>query len=465
MVASDFSACKEPGTARVFALGASTLVGWPNALGTDFPRFLELMLADAFPARRFEVINCGITAVNSHCVLDFAREVLHYDPDLLVVYAGHNEFVGPYGPTSPFVRFGNARWLIRAHMFLQRSKLYHGAKELMFGLSSLSGTEPVRFGLHLVTEEIDWTQDSYERTVDNYRANLDALLAAAAEQGVPVLLSTLVSNLKDFYPLRPECSDVDGEDGVSLAREVMGLARQGQHERARARVREGLRRSPQCAAAHFELAQLDRDAGRYREALASYVQARDLDRVPFRAPAAFNEVVREAGRRHANAILCDVEADFAAATPDGIVGDELLTDYVHPTVYGHHLLARSLVEALASSALTAAWGPAQLESFDEFEHYRDRLGYDELDAALARNNLMLILLNMPYRSPPSLLRERMSELIERQVSVYRGLPAADRDRFRRSGGLAFLGRALLFLDPSWRQPILEAIQQGLEAEG
>lgn len=464
-LAGAFSARKEPGTVRVFALGASTLVGYPNARGTDFPRFLELMLADVFPARRFEIINCGITAVNSHCLLDFSREVVeHYDPDLLVVYAGHNEFIGPYGPTTPFVGFGSARSLIRAHMFLQRSRLYHGARELMFALSSFLGTKPATFGLHLATEEIDWTQDSYSRVVANYRANLDAMVTAAAEQGVPVLLSTLVSNLKDFYPLRSECGGLDSADGQLLAAEVMDLARQGQHERAQARVLEGLRRSPQCAAVHFEMARLHHGAGHYREAKAFYIQARDLDRVPFRAPTVFNEVVREIGQRHANAIVSDVEGAFAAATPGGITGDELLTDYLHPTVYGHHLLARTLVEDLANSAVASKWGPAQPASIGKFEHYRDRLGYSEVSAALARNNLILFLRNMPYRTTPVLIRERVSELIEAQAAVYQRLSAEDRDLFRSSGGLAFLGEALSFA-PSWRRSSLAAILEELEAGG
>lgn len=449
---------------RVFALGASTLVGYPNPKGTDFPRFLELMLADVFPARRFEIINCGITAVNSHCLLDFTHEVLHYEPDLLVVYAGHNEFIGPYGPTTPFVGLGGDRSLIRAHMFLQRSRLYHFAKELMFGLSSLLGTKPATFGLHLATEEIDWTQDSYSRAVDNYRTNLDEMVTAAAEKGVPVLLSTLVSNLKEFYPLRSECGGIDGEDGQLLAAQVMDLARRGLHERAQRRILEGLRRSPQCAAAHFEMARLHHGARRYREAKAFFVQARDLDRVPFRAPTVFNKVVREISQRHANAIVSDVEAAFAAATPDGIIGDELLTDYLHPTIYGHHVLARTLVEDLANSAVSSTWGPAQRSSIGEFEHYRDRLGYSELAAARARNNLILFLRNMPYRTTPVLIRERVGELIEVQAAVYQQLSADDRDLFRRSGGLAFLGEALSFAPP-WRRSSLAATVHDLEPGG
>ncbi len=457
-VALDFAARKPPDTVRIFALGGSTLVGFPNAPGLDFPRFLQLMLADAFPDRRFEVVNCGITAVNSHCVLDFGREVLDYEPDLLVVYMGHNEFVGPYGPTTPFVRLGQRRPLIRAHMQLQRSRLLHGAKEVFFGLSSLAGGEPPRFGLHLVTGEIDWTDASYGSTVDNYRANLDDLAQAAADRGVPVLLGTLASNLGGFYPLRSDCGG--GLAGPELAAAADDLLRQGRPERVRSLARESLRSDPYCAAAHFELARLQRMEGRDREAQASFALARDQDRVPFRAPSVFNEVVRETGRRHANVIVADVEAALAAASPGGIVGDELMTDYLHPTVYGHYLLARTLIEQMAGRPPASAWGTPR--PADGFESCRDRLGYTRFADALARNDLIYFLRSMPYLSPPPLLRERVAGLVRQQLDLYARLTPVDRERFRRAGGLAFLRKAVSFAPPR-RIPDLDAALRRLGA--
>ena len=33
-------------------------------------------------------------------------------------------------------------------------------------------------------------------------------------------------------------------------------------------------------------------------------------------------------------LLNDIDKAFAAASPEGIVGNELITEYLHPTVYG-----------------------------------------------------------------------------------------------------------------------------------
>jgi len=114
--------------------------------------------------------------------------------------------------------------------------------------------------------------------------------------------------------------------------------------------------------------------------------------------------------------------------------------------------------------VSSTWGPAQRSSIGEFEHYRDRLGYSELAAARARNNLILFLRNMPYRTTPVLIRERVGELIEVQAAVYQQLSADDRDLFRRSGGLAFLGEALSFAPP-WRRSSLAATVHDLEPGG
>jgi hypothetical protein len=44
--------------------------------------------------------------------------------------------------------------------------------------------------------------------------------------------------------------------------------------------------------------------------------------------------------------LVDVRAKFEEATADGILGDELLLDHVHPNIRGHQLIAEALVSEM-----------------------------------------------------------------------------------------------------------------------
>jgi hypothetical protein len=114
---------KPPGTYRIFALGASTTIGFPYMFNGSFSSLLRDRLYAHFPERKVEVVNVGITAVNSYTVADIAREVMRYEPDLLIVYAGHNEFYGAFGVGSA-EQVGGRRWMVKAYLVAQRSKTF-----------------------------------------------------------------------------------------------------------------------------------------------------------------------------------------------------------------------------------------------------------------------------------------------------------------------------------------------------
>lgn len=80
------------------------------------------MLTAAYPERSFEVINLGLSAINSFTVLDWIPEVIEQDPDLLIIYMGHNEFYGAYG-TGATISLGNSGGITRFILSLQRFHL------------------------------------------------------------------------------------------------------------------------------------------------------------------------------------------------------------------------------------------------------------------------------------------------------------------------------------------------------
>lgn len=119
-----FSAEKDSSVYRIFCLGASTTQGFPYQPNAAFPAQLNNILSTFHPKRKIEVINCGITAITSYSVLDMSREILNeYNPDLLVIYMGHNEFYGVFGQASNLA-IGNSYTFINTFLTLQDSRFF-----------------------------------------------------------------------------------------------------------------------------------------------------------------------------------------------------------------------------------------------------------------------------------------------------------------------------------------------------
>jgi len=84
---------KAPGTYRIFVLGESAAMGDPDS-AYGFSRYLEVMLRNRYPVMKFEVVNTGSVAINSHVVLCIAEGLADQKTDLFIVYSGNNEVVG-----------------------------------------------------------------------------------------------------------------------------------------------------------------------------------------------------------------------------------------------------------------------------------------------------------------------------------------------------------------------------------
>ena len=88
-----FAAQKGTNEFRIFCLGGSTVQGRPFAVETSLSTWLELSLQAADPDREWEVVNCGGVSYASYRLVPILEEVLGYQPDLVILYTGHNEFL------------------------------------------------------------------------------------------------------------------------------------------------------------------------------------------------------------------------------------------------------------------------------------------------------------------------------------------------------------------------------------
>ena len=84
---------KAPGAYRIFSLGGSTTYGRPYDDTTSFSGWLRELLPAADSSKTWEVINAGGISYASYRVARLMEELVHYHPDVFIIYTGHNEFL------------------------------------------------------------------------------------------------------------------------------------------------------------------------------------------------------------------------------------------------------------------------------------------------------------------------------------------------------------------------------------
>lgn len=343
-------AAKGPDTLRIVVLGESAALGDPEP-AYGLPRVLEAMLARRLPGKRIEVVTAAMTAINSHALRDIARDCLPLQADAWVVYAGNNEVVGPYGPGT-VLRSGGSLPMIRAGLALRRTRTGQWLDQLASSLSARGGTNASWTGLELFLSRTVAADDPRLGDVRaHFRANLSDVLATARSAGIPVVLATPASNLRDFAPLggggpgpatnevaRLAAADPDPTGSVAELLTRSAPVTTGEAVTAFAVGRELLARQRPAAAA------------------ARLLAARDLDSLRFRPDRGVLQVIRELGSGSPGVQFVDAEARLAESSRDGLPGDDLLWEHVHLRFEGNYRLAQLLGDAVVAALPESARG-------------------------------------------------------------------------------------------------------------
>lgn len=334
-----FAREKSPQTFRIFCLGGSTTAGFPFDGHVSFPMQLRELLSQTYPQMQFEVINLGISAVNSFTVVDVLPEVLELQPDLILIYMGHNEFYGAYGSAST-ISLPGSDGTVRFFLRLQHLRLVQLLKATISGISGWlapAATPDNRSLMAAVIRDaaIEYDDPTFRRTRRAFENNLNLLLNACRERQVPVVLSTLVANLADLPPF--------SADSTSRAMLATG-------QPAIEVWQQRLARDSTDAAAWYGLGQAHRARGDSLLAALALTRAKDYDRIRFRASEDFNQLIRQTAQAHGSTLL-DMQRAFALHSPQGLIGASLICDHLHPNPNGYYLMARAFYAAIRKSGL------------------------------------------------------------------------------------------------------------------
>jgi tetratricopeptide (TPR) repeat protein len=346
---------KAAGTTRILCLGGSTTAGFPYEINISFPFFLKMMLGETYPDQRFEIINLGISAVNSHTMRDLLPEMLQLNPDRVLIYMGHNEFYGALGvASSEFTSL--SRPVVRTLIYFRQWRIYQLLRSLINLFRPAPEMQRTNLMKALVAEQsVALDSPVYRATLDNFRANLSDILALLKEKNIPVIVSTLASNLRDQVPLSDNRTALTAfQTGESL------------------------------------LAQNDNTA-----AAASFIEARDRDETRFRAPSAMNTIIRETAAEF-SVPVAETEQAFNSAARYGIPGNDLFLEHLHPNTFGYYLIAGSFFRVM-NPAVSAI----------RFEHIAGLAGFTPLDQLIGLLKIQALTSEYPlqgktrFRMPPN----------------------------------------------------------------
>lgn len=162
-----------PDKIRLACFGGSSTFGAGSDDHQTWPAFLQRHLDQANPGR-YEVINCGFGSYDTGLIKNLLHsEVFGYQPHAVVIYSGFNDHTG--GQTT---------------VFKNSPAMMMAAFNLKNALHSKSGLVDVmvRMSANISSQNPKTILKAGDDIMARYQRNLEAIIDACAQRGIPVVL-------------------------------------------------------------------------------------------------------------------------------------------------------------------------------------------------------------------------------------------------------------------------------------
>jgi tetratricopeptide (TPR) repeat protein len=186
---------------------------------------------------------------------------------------------------------------------------------------------------------------------------------------VPVLVGRLVSNLKDQRPFLPESTP-----GYQTADHVYGEA------------------------------QVELKNNHLTKADSLFTLAKDLDALRFRAPEEMNKIIEDVCLEFHDAVV-PIDSIFDSASPDGIVGDNLIVDHLHPNVTGYQLMGKAFYDRMEKEGYLPKTENSTIPYGEQDSLTRANFVFTKLDSIIGNDNITLLKNNWPYVQKSNVMSE------------------------------------------------------------
>lgn len=382
-----FDKDKKPNAFRVFVLGGSSTAGWPYVPNASFPRQLKRKLELLYPQNNIEVINLGISAINSYTLRDFIPAILDQKPDLILIYAGHNEYYGALGVGST-VSIGSSRNLVNLYLWLYNFKTTQLLRDFIswvYGIfkdteKATEASNETLMSQMIGNSLIAYNSDEYWAGIKQFEGNLDDIIEMILDKNVPVIIGKLTSNLREQKPF------------VSIKTEKYPAAEEV-----------------------FIKANEELEKGNIEEARKLFFLAKEYDALRFRAPQKINEVISEIGNKFKVPVV-DIDSVFRKLSPYELVGYNLTVDHLHPNIDGYRLIADTFYDEMKKRNLLPKGQRADLSEEKADSILKANFPFTALDSTLANFSIIVLTGQYPFvpKGTPNykMLNYKMSSIVD-----------------------------------------------------
>lgn len=338
------------GQLRIVSLGSSTMLGHPYEPKFGIPQMLAWRVQQMYPDRKVVSENLAVAGQSLRDAILSLKKLTHR-PDLIVLYAGQNEFMHRMEECAE-ERPQEFGWsddvlsrspLFRAvHVAFSRISIMRSFREgVLFGVIGNRVASPVVCDLRL----------------RRFRHELTQLALYGQRQRIPMLWYVPVSSESGFEPNRSwlpvGTSQAQREEVVHRRTEILSLMQREEWSAAADLCRDGLRQQPQFAEFHFRLAECLLKQNRADEAQQHFAAALDNDGHPLRMIHDYQRVLSEVADQFGIASV-NGEVTLRPHTPLGILDRSVIHDNVHPTFRGFFWLGQAGADRVFQTKLLAA---------------------------------------------------------------------------------------------------------------
>ena len=355
-----FPATKTANTRRIFVLGGSTVQGRPYATETAFSTWLRFLLEASDDQYQFEVINCGGVSYASYRVAKILDEVLEHQPDAIVLYTGHNEFLedreyaevrevqGLRKHLIPLARHSRlAKWL-NQKIVSPSPPATEPAQNFVMQQEVLARLDQEN-GLSRYRRDPKWVN----RVEEHFSATLDEMVSRVSGAKIPLVLCVPACDLVATPPFKTTTPEDLSSERLDEFKHHWRIARdpeQSDADRQRAAT-QCLTIDPQHAGAHYVLGRVSFDGGQQEQALEHLNLARDHDVCPLRATSEIISAIRKHDRQDGVFLIdlpsiLDQQNASGVNQPDGIPDANWFVDHVHPSIKGHQVIAHACFDRM-----------------------------------------------------------------------------------------------------------------------